>query len=146
VTPYAARHLPAEDMQLLAEVRQAVRNLPDGLKDTDGSEIEVTCHMLARAVGRAFNLEWKDGCYVLPSYTHSWVVTPNGNIIDPYPIGTLGGPLLVDARNGYLASNMYIEIALLKRVNFNDPAFRRQTAVVHRELKRAIKSGRRLPI
>ena len=31
-----------------------------------------------------------------PNFEHSWLVTPNKNIIDVYPIGILGRPILVD--------------------------------------------------
>lgn len=111
MTPHAMKSIHREDILLWKKIRWLVENLPDidlGEKP-DGEGIVLSCHMLARAVGRLFNLCVADGC-VLPlhehMYEHSWLITDHGNIIDLYPIATIGGPIIIDG-GSYFARNIY---------------------------------------
>lgn len=58
---------------------------PDLGHDEDGMPITLSCHMLARAVASVFDLRVCDGYFGPESYDHSWVLTPQGQIIDTYP-------------------------------------------------------------
>lgn len=143
MTPYATTQIPAADQKLFSQVRAAVLDLPDNLLDRDQNPITITCHMLARAVGYAFKLKWRDGYFVAPSHKHSWVTTPHNNIIDVYPIALIGGPVMMDTQC-WLAAQMYVELPLetVSRRRFNDPLFRQHVATLHHELKKP----RRLPL
>lgn len=76
---YSAREIfqPAE-LDLLGRVQLAV--------DLLGSDFDkIRCHELARAVGKFFKLDIVDGYYGIVE--HSWCLTPNGHILDPYCVG-----------------------------------------------------------
>lgn len=99
MTPFSTQEIPREDQDLFWEVRRRVEALPDldlGL-DSKGEKIFLSCHMLARAVAKAFKdeeLRCCDGLY-LKRFQHSWNVTRNGNIIDVYPVAEIGGPIIL---------------------------------------------------
>lgn len=143
MTPYAATRIPAADQELYSQVRNAVLDLPDNLLDRNQNPIEITCHMLARAVGYAFKLKWHDGYFVSPSHKHSWLTTPHNNIIDVYPIALIGGPVMMDTQC-WLSVQMYVGLPLktVSGTRFNDPLFRQHVAILHHELKKS----RRLPL
>lgn len=102
---YAERRIQKEDLVLFREIEQVidVMEIPDIGADDQGRKIEVSCHMIAEAVSRIYDVKLRHG-YFMTSYEHSWVCTKNNNIIDVYPIATVGGPLLIDGiiilRNG----------------------------------------------
>lgn len=62
-----------------------------------------SCHVLSRGVLRLWNLEaqgWRvhDGIF-RERFNHCWLEKVDGNlvlILDVYPVGTMGGPLLID--------------------------------------------------
>lgn len=138
MTPHSRKVVHEEDQKLFDRIRSAVENLPDGLRDHEGKELEISCHKLARAVGVAFKLKWQDGYFILPSYHHSWLRTDRGNIIDVYPIGMIGGPILVDAKNCYAYMSAYIALptAMVSKKRFATVAFRKHVALIHQELKK----------
>lgn len=94
--PYVLSLLHPEDVRIWREVSACVNALPDDIPSLRAGEmITLSCHVLARAVANVFSLRVVDGWYYSPGYEHSWVVTWHGNIIDVYPIATMGGPLLL---------------------------------------------------
>ncbi len=98
MTPYVVSQLPPADIELWKRIRAAVEALPDfDIRNDKDEKVELSCHILARAVSTTFGLGFYDGFYRSPGFDHSWIVTSSGNVIDVYPIGTLGGPLLIDA-------------------------------------------------
>jgi|GEM_PF-2176920 len=88
---YAEKRIAKEDITLFRKVETiigAVDNfdLPAG--------VEPSCHMIADAVGDLLGIKVVRG-YFLPGFEHSWLETENGNKIDVYPWGTIGGPVLI---------------------------------------------------
>jgi hypothetical protein len=68
----------------------------------------ISCHVIAEAVSRRWpQLKVKHGRF-MSAYEHSWLETKQRNIIDVYPIAIIGGPLLIDGRNGW-TSGVYEE-------------------------------------
>jgi hypothetical protein len=65
------------------------------------------CHNIAKAVAAVFKLKCVDG-HFQRRYEHSWCVSDIGNVFDVYPVGLIGGPILLD---GNIASwlDMYRE-------------------------------------
>ena len=55
----------------------------------------LTCHMLAHAVAEVYDLKVVDGFW-RSGYNHSWIETDYLNVIDVYPVGMVGGPVLLD--------------------------------------------------
>lgn len=140
MTPHVYSLVPKEDQQLLERIRKMVQQIPDDLKDRNGEKIELSCHLLARAIANQFKLNWKDGYFVLPSHRHSWVVTPNGNIIDVYPIGIINGPLLADMNNCFALQSLYIELPteMVSKGAFSKPTFRHHLVVLRNEIRRIV--------
>ena len=91
--------LPQEDIALLAEVETQLVLI----KNENDSE---TCHTVAEKIAAAKPqlkavhgyLLLRDSIGTNHTWTHSWLKTPSGNIIDPYPWATVGGPVLLDMR------------------------------------------------
>ncbi|MES3005923.1 MAG: hypothetical protein V4664_03185, partial [Patescibacteria group bacterium] len=89
--------LPDADVQLFKKIRAVVLAMEDidlGV-DERGDVVVLSCHILAHAIGQNFRLRVQDGFFAV-GYQHSWILTPARNIIDTYPVGILGGPLLVE--------------------------------------------------
>ena len=100
---YAERRLPSEDVRLFREVEAKLRRVR-----IDDS---ISCHVVATAVRDVWPiLKMKSGRF-MESWQHSWLMTPNDNIIDVYPIACVGGPLLIDGQAGPFAlfSQIYVE-------------------------------------
>lgn len=129
MTPYARKFFTGEEVAIFNKIKESVDLLPDidlG-KDEQGRQIILSCHVLARAIAKAFYLKVVDG-YYLEIYQHSWCVTPQGNIIDVYPIATLGGPILLDGGDFTPASKLYKKKdsrTFSQKVRFTDSSFRR---------------------
>lgn len=106
---YAEKIIDKEDMELFCQIRQVINllELPDIGYDKNGQKREVSCHMLAEATSRIFDVKLRHG-YFMTRYEHSWVYTKNFNIIDLYPVGMVGGPLLVDRRIIFSHGPIYI--------------------------------------
>ncbi len=98
---YVESRLNVGDVQIFKHIKKVVELLPDDINDgtlgvdSSGRNIMLSCHILARAISKVFKLEYQDG-YFCVGYEHSWVTTKAGHIIDVYPIGILGGPIMVD--------------------------------------------------
>lgn len=90
-------------------MRKLVEALPafDLGRDAKLQPIELSCHILARAVRSQFkNLKVKDG-FFNRFCEHSWLVTPSGNIIDVYPVAIYGGPILLDCSAASPVKRLY---------------------------------------
>lgn len=105
---YVQKILPKEDVIIFNRIKTAIDNLPNLVlgKDEEGRHIELSCHILARAIAKAFGLRYADG-YFCRIYHHSWVLTRKGNIIDVYPVGIFGGPLLISCDPNSPANFLY---------------------------------------
>jgi len=135
--PHALKFISPFDVVLFERIREIIENLPDvdlGQKK-DGEEIVLSCHMLARAIGRIFNLKVADG-HAIVGYEHSWLVTSNKNIIDVYPVATIGGPIIIDGNTLY-ARQIYKQSTTRKVSNgqFGKPWFKNSTRKIERLLR-----------
>ncbi|MBX4189006.1 hypothetical protein KW785_00210 [Candidatus Parcubacteria bacterium] len=94
---YAETQIAPEDLVLFRSIRHTVNHLPqlDLGATKDGNDVEMSCHLLAEAVARVWNLEVAHGVF-LKGYNHSWTVTSNKNVIDVYPVASVGGPIIYD--------------------------------------------------
>ena len=124
--PHALRYIPAEDITLFQQIKDGVNKIPDDLdlgNNDEGQQLVLSCHMLARAVGKVFKLHHCDG-YYHSNFEHSWILTPSENIIDVYPIAVIGGPILI--HNGFMgcpARLLYIP-KRISRGRFDNSLFR----------------------
>jgi hypothetical protein len=110
MTPYVLSCIPKSDVELLEKVRLIVQAFPDGLdygKNAYGEQINLSCHILAHAMGKLFKLEVEDG-YFWPNYQHSWLKTTNGHIIDVYPVGIFEGPFLVEQTMSFISPGRHL--------------------------------------
>jgi hypothetical protein len=143
MTPIYANFLTPAQAALFTEIRRLVTALPDldlGV-DAKGEPILLSCHLLARALGQVLGLRHVDGKYHV-GYNHSWLVTDDDLwIIDVYPIGALGGPIMVD-RGHTLTSigrHLYTPRRLTRLelgLTFSSVPFRRAVRRLVRELRR----------
>ena len=139
MTPYATRHIPKESLDLFNQIRTAITTMkdPDLGWNEDGNRITLSCHMLARAVAAVFGLRVCDGYFSNELYDHSWVLTPQGQIIDTYPIGTIGGPIMLSNDRYSPCSRLYKKLSArkLSRRRFSEPSFRRSVRRIIKSLK-----------
>jgi hypothetical protein len=100
-------------MKLVLRTGEYVQNLPRPRNPT------LNCHSICRALSMCISeLKVVDGRYLgvecvknedpdqvgieLKNCHHSWLVTPDGAIIDPYPVGfIITNPLLIGAKGDY---------------------------------------------
>jgi hypothetical protein len=127
--PYVRKKLPNQDVIIFNRIKNAIDNLPNLVlgKDEEGRNIDISCHILARAIAKAFGLRYADG-YFCRNYQHSWVLTGQRNIIDVYPVGIFGGPLLISCDINSPTSFLYRRHFLTKK--FKRPSFVRAVKVV----------------
>jgi hypothetical protein len=127
--PYVRKMLPNEDVIIFNRIKTAIDNLPDLVlgKDEEGRIIEISSHILARAVAKVFGLRYIDG-YFCRSYQHSWVLTRYGNIIDVYPIAVFGGPILLHRGDNSPARFLYKRRFLTNK--FQQPSFQRSVKII----------------
>lgn len=107
-----------EDKRLLAKVMDILFKVEEYVKKIAESSLPTfECHATCRAIALHIReLKVADGHYVgvsrkrrkdkvdarLRYCDHSWLVTPSGSIIDPYPVGFLAlNPILVVTRGIY---------------------------------------------
>ncbi len=138
MTPYAMALIHGEDILLWRKVRWLVENLPDinfGEK-TSGETIVLSCHMLARAIGEIFNLHVVDSC-IVHGHEHSWLITQHGNILDVYPIATIGGPIIIDG-SSFFARSIYNGQKKIEEWSelFEEEWFKRSVQEIERELRK----------
>jgi hypothetical protein len=87
--------LSQSEIKLFESVRRAVNSLPDlslGI-DQGGKPVQLSAHILSQAFRAAYEIESAHGKYS-KMHDHSWLVTPEKNIIDVHPIASWGGPVL----------------------------------------------------
>jgi hypothetical protein len=140
---YAEGSISKTDQEVFKRIEGSINSLPNNLdlgKDEIGSEIELSCHILARAVALIFGLRYVDGKH-LDLFEHSWVETSSGNIIDVYPVGALGGPQLIDAsstpffkKREYIALSKHDWQARYGEMD-NSPSFHRAIDIVAGKLQ-----------
>lgn len=112
--PIVLQDINEEDLAIFRKVREVMEALPeiDLGNELNGEKILVSCHILCRAFAVVFpQLKCVDGYFFRIGREHSWLETPNGCIIDVYPIAMLGGPILV-LKEGFLSlpwGEIYIE-------------------------------------
>jgi len=141
MTPYIKTTIPDDVLCLFEAIGGAVRNVPDidlG-KNSCGEQIILDCHMIARAIGRIFGLRVVDGHYAHCS--HSWLETIDRRwVIDPYPVMTFPGPLLLDARNGILPGRTLYQRTkrLAKQLPFSSPEFRRSVRRIAKAIEKTL--------
>lgn len=142
MTPYIKQFVSDDDVALLEKIRLAVTNLQDlnlG-NDHNGRQMILSCHMLARAIGRVFSLRVVDG-FLYPNYQHSWVLTPAGHIIDVYPVAVIGGPILIDGVSAFSPSKFHYIKAKRKdyRGKFGKREFRKAVNCIVKALRKQLK-------
>lgn len=141
MTPYVARHLTARDIEIFQKVRKLVEGLPDDIdlgSDDRGEKITLSCHILVRALARVCSLQYRDG-YFHPNYRHSWLLTPDGRIIDAYPVAIWGGPFMIDGDGECHTPARWLYLPKSTRAisdgSFSRPWFRRAVWRITRALK-----------
>jgi hypothetical protein len=143
---YAEGSIAKADQELFKRIEKSIHSLSNNLdlgKDEIGSRIELSCHILARAVALIFSLRYVDGKH-LDLIEHSWVETSSGNIIDVYPVGALGGPQLIDASSTFIFKKR--EYIALSKKNWrarygemdNSPSFHRAIDMVAEKLQQGL--------
>jgi hypothetical protein len=97
--PYAEREglITLDEIAMLHRIREVVEALPEIDFPSGGKKAPVSCHVLARAIGKFFHLTVKDGYFASPGFPHSWLINERGKIFDVYPIAQVGGPVLFDS-------------------------------------------------
>ena len=135
---YTEKNIETKDLICFRFIEQIINLLevPDLGFDKNGKKNELTCHMLAQAIVVFFGqeLELKHG-YFMTCYEHSWLVTKeHKNIIDVYPWGTVGGPLLI-VRNVSSSGKFYIE----KELNIQSSLHKSSIALVKKAIINSIK-------
>ncbi len=139
MTPHIRRFVLNKDYELFMRIRAVVEKLPDidlG-RDEDGENIILSCHMLARALGKVFGLRWVDGLYAGIGQ-HSWLVFPHKMyILDCYPVHTLGGPLLVNAKDFLSPGQMLYKPKrhVISSLPFRSSSFRRSVRLIERAIR-----------
>ncbi len=126
---YVVSQISDDDVKLFQRIQRVIDEFSDIRfgKDENGEEIVLSCHILARAVGKVFGLKCIDG-YFYPNFEHTWLLTPDGNIIDVYPVAVLGGPILMDGQHCSPARWLYKKKRLALR-NSKNLSFRRAVRI-----------------
>ena len=145
--PHYLKDVSADNLIIFEKIKYLIENLPDidlG-KDEKGEVILLSCHMLARALAKIFDLKYVDGFFA-GSYSHTWLLTPDQQcIIDPYPCGIIDGPILVIANERYIftpASMLYKKSNdISKAIKFSSNDFRRSLRRVEKQLRIIQKSA-----
>ncbi|HRY60041.1 MAG TPA: hypothetical protein P5096_01535 [Patescibacteria group bacterium] len=153
--PYVACLMPQEEILLFNKIKMTIEMLPhiDLGVDEEGNEIVLSCHILARAVAKAFKLKVQDGSFLViyslkkvkrledidamcDSTSHSWLLTATGNIIDVYPVGILGGPILISGYDRSPAKKLYVprSSSFVSAGSFSKPSFKRSVRRVTRQI------------
>jgi hypothetical protein len=111
--PFVLSQIPPDELEAFEIIRKDVLALPDldlGYKE-NGEKVVLSCHILSYAVKRTHGgmgggLTYEEGRF-LDGFDHSWLVTRNSHIIDVYPVGIVGGPIMVDGQAPLLSRRMY---------------------------------------
>ena len=140
MTPYVARYLTAQDIEIFQKIRRLVEALPDNIdlgNDDRGEKIILSCYILVRALAKLFTLRYRDG-YLHPNYRHSWLLTLDGQIIDPYPVAIWGGPLMIDGSISSPARWLYLPKSsrIVSSGSFSRPWFQRAVRLITQALRK----------
>lgn len=104
MTPWVSEYVPKQDVNIFRQIRSEVEALPDlhYERDEGGNQILLSCHILCRALARIHPAEVSvvDG-YFRVGLSHSWLITRNNSIIDPYVPGAIGVLILPAPRREY---------------------------------------------
>lgn len=138
---YAVREeiVTTDELHLIKRLRVIMERIPDIKvdKDENGKQQEVSCHMITRVIKGIYpDLRVIDG-YFYPNYCHSWLITPQGNIIDVYPVAGASGPILIAGGEGSPIHFLYKEKRLTYH-SFNQKWFRN---AVRKLTKAAVKAN-----
>ena len=77
--PHVATQISNQEIELFELIKKDIQSLPDNLdigKDPDNKPLELTCHMLAEAISKKYNLRRVDGAYIPVFMFHSWCISP----------------------------------------------------------------------
>lgn len=135
--------IASEDVALFEKVRRAITHLPDvdlGV-DEEGKKIILSCHVLGRAVARVFGVRYVDG-YFAHMFEHTWLLTANNSVMDVYPVGILGGPILVDNANTFAPGRFLYRRTSTRKLShgrFGRNSFKRSVHRVEMELRNIIR-------
>lgn len=142
MTPWSVEGgcITKEEVELLSRVQRLLEDFPDIKFFRDGKQFLLSCHMFTRALASVFpRLTVKDGYFQRRGVEHSWLLTstrtfeiPDGNILDPYPVGQAGGPMLIN--NGRMSPwrPLYMEYPIPV---VDTPDFQKNFGYVKRILK-----------
>ena len=119
MNPYVLRNIEKEDLTVFKQIKSVIEAMPEmdltgPEKDERGGKILISCHMLGRALAHFFPVTCKDGYYFSRGWRHSWLETKNGHVIDHYPWGTIGGPVLIGNHFNIPGFHLYHEARVLE--------------------------------
>lgn len=138
--PFVMRDVPRDAHDLFKRIRRTVRRMPDidlGRNDR-GERVLVSCHMVCRALAGNFGIECRDGYFGDGAWTHSWLLTDAGLIIDPYPWAMVGGPVMVHLGGCSPWRSLYREADLSEHFGRLKPAFDRHVETVTEAVRRVL--------
>ena len=120
--PYVLKDIDEEDLDIFHDICTVVGLLPDfdlaPSKNSQGRRRDLTCHVLCQALTVFFPVKCHHGYYFSPGWEHGWLTTPAGHIIDAYPWGTVGGPIMIG--NHFNIPGMHLYHTADLRVTRND--------------------------
>lgn len=112
-----------EEVVLLEKVKKLIDAFPERLDlSVRGKTFHLSCHLICRAIGSVFGLAVRDGYFGRRGFEHSWLITKQGNILDPCIIGQVGGPMIVIVGRYSPWTELYMEHDL-RIANLFEPAF-----------------------
>jgi len=138
VKPHMATLIAEEDLLLFQRIERVIQELPDidlggGVQ---GEKRLVSCHMIVRALASVFpEVVPHDGYFARRGQRHSWLTVRRepGLIIDPYPIGLLGGPIMV--YGSYVTTPWSCLYMKARLSNLGGVEFRRHVTLVTKALR-----------
>lgn len=143
VKKFVEKYIPPEEIELFNEIRAVLEKMeePNLGFDEEGREILPSCHMLVRAMAKVFpQVKVQDG-YYSRRFSHSWLKTKSGHLIDLYPVAMVGGPLMMDGGEESPSNDVYIPFRAVEVGfgKFSKTSFRRSI----RRLVKAIEKARK---
>ena len=107
------------------------------------AEHDVSCHELCYAIKEIYPTQLRiETGYFLPRFKHSWLrtlpqgePTPYDNLIDVYPVGMIGGPMLIENTivRSFRDSGLY-EVKAIPNLNFSDKEFQNIVRIIRHTL------------
>ena len=115
------RHICDHDKRLYDELCVIMDLIPDDVElgsTCNGKRVELSCHIVARGFANMFpHVRCVDG-YFSDGFHHSWLMTEEFSLIDPFPVGMVAQPLLFwchPACNMRLSDHLYQEEPIVMR-------------------------------